>query len=119
MPPVDVVRHHGFAARVVADPGRLNAAELVYAIGDGFCVKVGRSAGHPMARLRDLQTGNPRRLTLVAYTSTLTERQAHRRLARWRVAGEWFRPAPQLLAELASWDWVDVAALAALRRAGG
>jgi hypothetical protein len=117
MPPVDVARRHGFHPRVAADPGRLNAGELVYAITDGCCVKIGKSTGHPMTRLHDLQTGNPRPLALLAYTSTLSEKQAHRRLSRWRVHGEWFRATPQLLQELLTWDWCDLDQLGALRRA--
>jgi hypothetical protein len=110
---------HGFHHRVLADPGRLNAAELVYAIADGAgFVKIGKTAGHPMTRLRDLQVGNARELRLVGYTSAATERQLHRRLSRWRTHGEWFRAVPQLLAELLTWDYLDLAALDALRRAG-
>jgi hypothetical protein len=118
MPPLDGVRVHGFHPRVVADPGVLNAGELVYAIADGAgFVKIGRTRGSPEIRLRDLQTGNPRPLALVGYTSTVSERQLHRRLGRWRTHGEWFRATPQVLAELVGWDFVDVAALDALRRA--
>jgi hypothetical protein len=118
MPPLDVVRRHGFHPRVLDAPHLLNAGELVYAVADGAgFVKVGRTCGHPLARLHDLQCGNARPLVLLAYTSTLSEKQAHRRLSRWRVHGEWFAAAPGLLDELATWDFLDEGALDAVRRA--
>jgi hypothetical protein len=86
----------------------------VYAIADGTAVKVGRTVEHPVVRLRDLQTANPRVLVLLAWTTTLTERQAHRTFWRWHVRGEWFEPDAGLLAKLQSWDWIDAAALGAL-----
>jgi hypothetical protein len=116
MPPFDAYRVRGFHSRVLADPDRLNGG-LVYAITDGVSIKIGKSAGHPLVRLRDLQTGNARELQLVAYTSTMTERQAHRRFGRWRMHGEWFAAVPALLDELVTWDYLDGAALAALGRA--
>jgi hypothetical protein len=64
--------------------------------------------------MQELQVGNPRPLMLLAYTAALTEREAHRRLHRHRLRGEWFRPAPEVLAEVARWDWVDGPRLAAL-----
>jgi hypothetical protein len=111
-----LIRHHGFHPRVGADPGRLNAALLVYALWDGTAVKVGKCSGHPHERLKDLQTGNPRVLVLLAYTTHLGEKAAHRRLGRWHLRGEWFRPAAGVLAELGNWDWVDGPRLAALVR---
>jgi hypothetical protein len=108
-----VRRQGGFSnrylTRVLAGP----LPDFVYAVSDGEGVKVGRTAEHPLERLRDLQVGNPRVLVLLAWTTTISERQAHRKLWRHRVRGEWFRPHPALLAELRTWDWIDERALAA------
>jgi hypothetical protein len=95
----------------------LNAGELVYAISDGFCVKIGKTAGHPLARLKGLQCGSSRRLTLVAYSGGLAERRVHQKFCRWRTMGEWFKPAAAVLAELLTWDWCDLDQVGALRRA--
>src|SRR5262245_49110706 len=75
----------------------------VYAIGDGNgAVKVGKTTGHPKERLEALQTGNPRRLVLLAYTYQYTEAEAHRRMSRLaqRMEGEWWELVPTVLAEL-------------------
>jgi hypothetical protein len=93
------------------------AAHYVYAAYDGEFLKVGKSRNHPHQRVADLATGNPRVLRLLAWTVTLTERQAHRRLYRWRVRGEWFRAAPAVLEEIAAWTWLDEGLLAELAAA--
>lgn len=68
----------------------------VYAITDGTHHKIG-VADDPMKRLRELQTGNPRQLTLVFYVrlpgvhAYELERSAHARLGSdMRAVGEWF-----------------------------
>lgn len=68
---------------------------FVYAIGEAVDetapIKIG-FATDPLARLYSLQTGNPRRLTIIglrAGTRT-TERDIHRRLSGARMVGEWF-----------------------------
>jgi hypothetical protein len=43
-------------------------AVRTYAIADFESIKVGKSAGHPMLRLSELQVGNPRRHRLVGWT---------------------------------------------------
>jgi hypothetical protein len=87
-----------------------NQGPYVYALHDGTAIKIGHTTRHPSERLRSLQTGNPRRLRLLAYTSTLDERAAHGLLGRWRTpVGEWFSPSPQVLAAVATWDWLDAA----------
>jgi len=103
----------------VALPASYDPAGYVYAAWDGEAVKVGHCRGHPTGRLRGLSTGNPRPLRLLAYsaeTGRYVERRIHCRLGRWRVRGEWFEPAAPVLAEVASWDWADVALMAELRR---
>src|SRR5262245_37713050 len=71
-------RYNGFHPRVVESGGRLLECTrwFTYAISDGEAVKIGRCRGHPRCRLSALQTGSSRPLTLVAYTSHLTERTA-------------------------------------------
>ncbi len=109
------LRSHGFSLSVQVDPDILNRGILVYAITDGYSIKLGRSNGHPRVRLASLQTGNPDHLTLVAYTSGLTERQLHRRYHRSRLRGEWFKITRDLLDELTNWDWIDEAMLMHLK----
>jgi hypothetical protein len=90
-----LVRSHGFRADLLDNPARL-APPFVYAICDGEFVKVGTSRVHSRTRMRELQVGNPRPLVLLAYDARLTEREAHRKPHRFRVRGEWFRPAPKV-----------------------
>jgi hypothetical protein len=101
-----LVRHHGFSPRIVQAPALLEAA-AVYAIWDGTAVKVGTCKGHPRQRMAELQVGNPRRLELVAYTVSLTEAEAHKKLRKHRVRGEWHRLGRELLQEVSQWDWLD------------
>src|SRR5262245_48535376 len=108
--PMPLVRSNGFRADLLDNPARLHPP-FTYAVWDGEAVKVGTSKGHPRVRLDDLQTGNPRKLVLLAYTARPTEREAHKRLQRHRLRGEWFRPDPQVLAELRTWDWLDTCAM--------
>lgn len=69
----------------------------VYAIGDGHGnVKIG-AADDVRKRIKQLQTGNPSRLYLVAFVrlssrhdADLVERTAHQSNAEDRVHGEWF-----------------------------
>jgi hypothetical protein len=77
---------------------------------------LGKSLGHPSARLADLQCGNPRPLRLLGWTLSLTETQAHRRLRSWHLRGEWFHLTRPLLAFLdVHCDWLDVRLRASLR----
>ncbi len=68
----------------------------VYVISGGEHVKVGISAD-PDARLRDLQVGNPLRLSVKFASRPVRrefaeriERVAHSRLKPFKVSGEWF-----------------------------
>jgi Meiotically up-regulated gene 113 len=67
-------------------------------------VKIGRSSD-PHKRLRELQTGSPHRLTLLAVFDGKgdLEPSLHQRLDRWRLKmkGEWF--SPECLAHLPDW----------------
>lgn len=72
-------------------------ASFVYAIGDGHGnVKIG-AADDVRKRIKQLQTGNPAKLYLIAFVrlpsradADLVERVAHRDNAIDRVHGEWF-----------------------------
>lgn len=66
----------------------------VYAIesDDGF-VKIGFTIYSAQARCSSLQIANPHRLSVVGeFAGTVEiEKAIHRRLAKYRVSGEWFR----------------------------
>jgi len=56
--------------------------------------KVGYTAQAPLARLRELQTGNPRQLKLVRYVEIddayRVEQLLHAVLGKWHITREWF-----------------------------
>ena len=54
-------------------------------------IKIGRSK-NPEKRLRNLQTGNPNKLRIVASLEGLgwREKDLHDQLKKWRGSGEWF-----------------------------
>lgn len=62
-------------------------------------IKIGKTNGHPWARLAELQTGNPYKLELVAYISApdQIEEQLHAYFDEYRMEGEWFQPVPEVL----------------------
>lgn len=63
-------------------------------------IKIGVS-NDPRARLRSLQTGSPVDLTLLGAApgrGREMEAELHERFAAHRVRGEWFQPAPELIA---------------------
>ncbi len=67
--------------------------------GPGGAIKIGVTAGSPQVRLSALQTGNPRRLELLASIpgSSREEAALHERFAALRIQGEWFRADDRLL----------------------
>jgi hypothetical protein len=79
---------------------------FVYVIreANGPC-KVGKTCVCPTKRLSQMQTGNPRKLTLVWFLETewssAIERTAHSYLSRGakRVGGEWFEVEPETARE--------------------
>jgi hypothetical protein len=87
----------------------------VYAVSDGTAVKVGKSKRHPKLRMDTGQTFNPNPLRLVGYTAHTTEREAHRKLSRYHLRGEWFKLCSEVLAFVAGFDYVDSQSLAELR----
>ncbi len=79
---------------------RLEEPRLVYFVqSDDGRVKVG-CARRPSDRLKSLQTGSPRPLRLVglAVGGRVVERHLHKVLFADRITGEWFNPAPVVLA---------------------
>ena len=66
----------------------------IYFYTDGTAIKVGQSQDEER-RGKELQTGNPRPLTLIGVIETqhVTERWIKSMLSEWRCAGgtEWFR----------------------------
>lgn len=74
---------------------------MIYFIQDGsnFSIKIGYAKTDAEARMATLQTGNSAELVLLATMDGDRSQEAglHRLFAEYRVAGEWFRPCPDLL----------------------
>lgn len=90
----------------VRPQARTGRQGTVYFIGDGEGrVKIGYTAGSAAERMKDLQTGSPQRLRLLATQpgSMRDERALHRRFAHARIRqdGEWFRATPGLRRHIA------------------
>lgn len=64
-------------------------------------IKIGVTAD-PLARLNDLQTGNPFKLKVIGAVSAGVEREAalHKELAAWRMEREWFQRSEEVLAAM-------------------
>jgi hypothetical protein len=52
----------------------------------------------------------------VAYLLGGSEAAIHKKLHKFRVAGEWFLPAPEVINFVALWSWCDEGALAGCGR---
>lgn len=65
-------------------------------------IKIGYGSD-PIARLRLLQVGNPRELTMLGWfeAPVEVERNLHRRLAAYQIRGEWFENCPEVIDALA------------------
>lgn len=75
---------------------------MIYLISDGELTKIGRSK-NPIKRLKELQTGHPKRLRLIACFSLKSPREDRKmenrlhyilRIKRCRYNGEWFSLTP-------------------------
>lgn len=68
----------------------------------GGPIKIGMSQ-NPERRLADLQVGSPVMLRIIGAAAGGQSREAalHRRLAKYRLHGEWFADAPEVLAAIA------------------
>lgn len=66
---------------------------------DGGPIKIG-SSGNPDMRLSDLQVANPKVLRILATMpgGTPQEWALHEQFKKYRVQGEWFTPAPEIMA---------------------
>ncbi len=105
----------GLHPRAQERPDKLNA-KLVYALWDQSALKVGCTDKNPQQRLQELQTGNPRKLQLLAYTSHVTEAMAHAALGSCHLRGEWFCAVGDSLRYVNTWDWVDKKLMAQLMK---
>lgn len=82
--------------------GRREWVTSVYFIQSPHAIKIGRS-NDSKRRLAVLQTSQSEPLRLVACTpgGRELETEYHRQFAKHRLHGEWFSPAPEILAEIA------------------
>lgn len=62
-------------------------------------IKIGYTAGDPLDRMADLQTGNPDTLNLIGVTSGTTKKEGklHDVFSPEHIRGEWFKPSTRLL----------------------
>ncbi|MHA1277144.1 MAG: GIY-YIG nuclease family protein [Candidatus Helarchaeota archaeon] len=70
--------------------------EYTYFISDGTAIKIGKSED-PLARLRGIQTGNPRELKLLGVSKKLTETEFHEKFKKELIRGEWYNQTPEIL----------------------
>lgn len=71
--------------------------QYLYGISDGAMIKLGMSC-NPKARIKELQTSNPKDLKMIwdyytgrcVKTARSLEKKLHRRCKRYRARGEWF-----------------------------
>lgn len=69
---------------------------------DADRVKIGFTKNSPSARLRELQTGSPQELCIIATEpgSICNERALHDRFADYRLHGEWFAMCAEIGAHI-------------------
>lgn len=89
-------------------------------IGDGGPIKVGFTRGNPSGRIAQLQLACPWKLQIIGFLagSKHYERALHERLAAYRMMGEWFEPASdvvrlidQVLSPCFRWEQLDLSDL--------
>jgi len=84
------------------EPACLSSFSDLYFIrsGDGP-IKIGVSVD-PKKRLKGLQTAHPFKLELLCVVSGAGRKESeyHQRFAEFRLEGEWFSPAPEILSEI-------------------
>lgn len=71
-------------------------------------IKIGKTIGHPLLRMRDLQVGCPLVLSLLAWTIHISEKEAHRYLKSYKLRGEWFVVSNYVLDYINTWEWVAI-----------
>lgn len=71
---------------------------------NGGPIKIGFTAEDVRARCKQLQTGNPYELKVLAWCHApqSKEKELHKQFASARLEGEWFAPVPELLALILS-----------------
>src|SRR4030095_4733009 len=89
-------------------PGKPGIVYLIQAQGDPP-IKIGRGV-NAIARLKQLQTGNPRKLVLLREIAhpehDKLEKQLHARYNAFNVEGEWFALPPDVLEALLKEDFI-------------
>jgi T5orf172 domain len=81
----------------------------VYVLDDGHAFKIGYTKGYVAARVKDLQTGNPRLIRMVAEVGSASEdveAHLHTAFGEWNLQGEWFErePLKRLVADSGGWE---------------
>ena len=71
--------------------------EQVYFQTDGEYIKIGRTTRLAELRRKEHQTGNPRPIHTLAVLPGLSEQRLHAQLSPYRVRGEWYRLAPEVV----------------------
>lgn len=76
----------------------------VYFLRAGPFIKIGKATGSPTTRVRELQTGCPYPITIIASVcgGLKEEFELHRRFGSYRAHGEWFRDEGELAEYVAS-----------------
>lgn len=80
-------------------PVATTGSGIVYLLDDGHGIKVGWTTGPVAARLNALQTGNSRRIGVLAEirnAENALESHLHDVLGEWNIGGEWFARSPLL-----------------------
>lgn len=74
------------------------AESYVYAISDGVNIKIG-VARHPQKRIKQLQTGNAVKITMLGYFSGgfSLEKEIHNKHQKVRENGEWLYATTELI----------------------
>jgi len=82
------------------------SATSIYVLESAGYFKIGMTARHPRDRIRDLSTGNPHPIVLVAMFEgdARAEEQLHTRFSHRRRKGEWFDLSEDLAAVGGDWE---------------
>jgi T5orf172 domain. len=72
---------------------------MIYFITDGEYIKIGYTRTYPIIRLKELQTGNPKPLKLLATMEggLSLEKELHNTFRPYKAQGEWFRSSGEIL----------------------
>ena len=63
---------------------------ITYLISDGTAIKIGMCQTSVLKRLRALQVGNPRKLTLLGGFNKHNEKELHYKYKEFYIRGEWY-----------------------------